>query len=268
LEVIYIKIINNIILGKVLKKVMVITFFISTTVCFTPIAGYSPDENSKPEIQIFSEIEKKPSNLQSSDGNYDQNFQIRENKSDKKTRNKIKKHTLKEKLAVAENNNKDNVIENTESNTESKEITRSDEAENNNNDNVIENTESNTESKEITRSDEKEDISEDEKYDFKIGGKKFKYKISGSVTAYTEVKGKKTSTGITAQVGIVAVNPKIIPYGSTLVIVFANGTKKILQAQDTGGALRNNKCVADIYMNSYEECINFGRKKADIYVAI
>lgn len=91
--------------------------------------------------------------------------------------------------------------------------------------------------------------------------------VCGSATAYTASRGAKTSTGATPVEGVtVAVNPKIIPYGSK-VRVETNDGKVLFNgiAQDTGGALRRGSAVVDIYMDSTRKCFQFGRKNVKVY---
>lgn len=57
----------------------------------------------------------------------------------------------------------------------------------------------------------------------------------------------------------IAVDPEVIPYGS---IVIING--KEYKAQDTGGAITGNRI--DVYFNSHEDALEFGRQTADIYL--
>lgn len=91
--------------------------------------------------------------------------------------------------------------------------------------------------------------------------------ISGSATAYTASRGAKTSTGVTPIEGVtVAVDPRHIPYG-TPVRVETNDGKVLFKgiAQDTGGALRKGSAIVDIYMNSTDKCLKFGRKNVKVY---
>ena len=91
--------------------------------------------------------------------------------------------------------------------------------------------------------------------------------ISGSATAYTASRGAKTSTGVTPVEGVtVAVDPRHIPYG-TPVRVETNDGKVLFKgiAQDTGGALRKGSAIVDIYMNSTDKCLKFGRKNVKVY---
>lgn len=89
--------------------------------------------------------------------------------------------------------------------------------------------------------------------------------ISGSSTAY--YGGGTTASGRPAAVGYVAVNPKVIPYGTKLYIVATDGTVYgYAIAADTGGFVNDGKTVVDLYMNTYEDCVQYGRKNVNIYV--
>ncbi len=100
-------------------------------------------------------------------------------------------------------------------------------------------------------------------------GETLQYKkvLNMTATAYTTERSsdKVTATGQVARVGLVAVDPKVIPLGSKLYIVAANGKSWCYGkavAADTG--VRGNKI--DLFFNTYNECISFGRKKATVYV--
>lgn len=91
--------------------------------------------------------------------------------------------------------------------------------------------------------------------------------IEGTACAYTAKSGAVTATGTTPKIGTVAVNPKIIPYGSKLFIVSNSGyVYGYAIAEDTGGDLLNNTILVDLYMNTREDCLNFGRRNVKIYV--
>ena len=86
------------------------------------------------------------------------------------------------------------------------------------------------------------------------------------LTAYCPCKscsdnwGTQTSTGATATEGrTVAVDPKVIPYGTTLII---NGIEYI--AEDCGGAIKGNKI--DIYFESHKKALEFGIQYTEIFV--
>lgn len=72
-----------------------------------------------------------------------------------------------------------------------------------------------------------------------------------------------TSTGTVPQQGTIAVNPKLIPYGTELYIEgYGYGV-----AEDTGGALRKYDGYAiDIYMDSYEEAMAWGVQYIEVQI--
>lgn len=92
--------------------------------------------------------------------------------------------------------------------------------------------------------------------------------LSGRSTAYTAYDGAGTASGRPAQVGVVAVNPNVIPYGSELYIVSRDGSLVYgyAVAGDTGSALMNGHALVDLYMNTYEDCTNWGSVDVDVYV--
>lgn len=92
--------------------------------------------------------------------------------------------------------------------------------------------------------------------------------VTGSGTAYTAPAGSLTATGVTAYHGGVAVNPNIIPYGSKLYIVSTDGSfvYGYATAVDTGGALMAGTAIVDCFYNTYNECVNFGRRNVNVYI--
>lgn len=97
--------------------------------------------------------------------------------------------------------------------------------------------------------------------------KNYKTVLEGKACAYTAKPGAKTATGTIPKVGTVAVNPKIIPYGSKLFIVSNNGyVYGYATAEDTGGALMKNAIIADLYMDTVEDCYAFGRRNVKVYI--
>lgn len=63
-----------------------------------------------------------------------------------------------------------------------------------------------------------------------------------------------TSTGAKAQRGVVAVDPKVIPYGTYMYVPgYGYGI-----ALDTGGAIKGNKI--DLFFDTVEEANNWGRR--------
>ena len=70
-----------------------------------------------------------------------------------------------------------------------------------------------------------------------------------------------TSTGTVPKWGTIAVDPKVIPYGSKVYIPQFN---KTFIAEDCGGAVKGN--IIDIFMGSEAECYKWGRRTIDIYI--
>lgn len=90
--------------------------------------------------------------------------------------------------------------------------------------------------------------------------------VSGSSTAY--YGGGTTASGRPAKVGHVAVDPNVIPYGTKLYIVATDGTVYgYAIAADTGGFVHNGtNTVVDVYLDTYDECVQWGRRNVNIYV--
>ena len=89
-------------------------------------------------------------------------------------------------------------------------------------------------------------------------------------TGYYAPYGAGTATGRLAQVGYVAVDPKIIPYGTKMWIVahykdtgFVYG---YALAADTGGAMLSGKNFVDLYYDTYYECVLNGLRRVDVYI--
>lgn len=59
----------------------------------------------------------------------------------------------------------------------------------------------------------------------------------------------------------IAVDPKVIPYGS---IVYIPEYKALFKAEDTGSAIKGKRI--DIFLSNEDECKEFGRKNIRIYV--
>lgn len=92
--------------------------------------------------------------------------------------------------------------------------------------------------------------------------------LSCKATAYTTQRQswKKTATGTTARVGAIAVDPKVIPYGTRMFIVSADGsiTYGVATAEDCGGSIKGNRI--DLFFDTYNECISFGVRTCDVYL--
>ena len=75
-----------------------------------------------------------------------------------------------------------------------------------------------------------------------------------------------TASGMKAQYGVVAVDPKVIPLGTKLYIESTDGKYVYgdAVAGDTGGAIKGNKI--DLFMNTRQDCLNFGVRQVNVYV--
>ncbi|MFW6047653.1 MAG: 3D domain-containing protein [Candidatus Woesearchaeota archaeon] len=103
-----------------------------------------------------------------------------------------------------------------------------------------------------------------------VDGKNVNY-MYGIATAYTpNMKGinsdsnpSVTSIGMEAKNGIIAVNPKVIPYGSQVMIIH---DKTVIRgiAGDTGGAMRQNPAQVDILMENHKNALKWGKKDVHI----
>ena len=87
-------------------------------------------------------------------------------------------------------------------------------------------------------------------------------------TAYTHTDAGCdfiTSTGTTVRWGTVAVDPRFIPYGTRMFIVASNGSYiyGLAMAEDCGGDIKGDRM--DLYMPTYEQCMEFGRRTCTVY---
>ncbi len=89
-------------------------------------------------------------------------------------------------------------------------------------------------------------------------------------TGYYAPYGAGTATGRLAQMGYVAVDPKIIPYGTKMWIVAHDKSTGFVYgyalAADTGGAMLSGKNFVDLYYDTYYECVLNGLRKVDVYI--
>ena len=101
---------------------------------------------------------------------------------------------------------------------------------------------------------------------------------SGDVLTYThsdtfeatsycraDVGGHRTATGTKAREGAIAVDPRVIPYGTRMFIVSKDGhyIYGVATAEDCGGAIKGK--IVDLFYESYDKAINFGRRNVTIY---
>ncbi len=97
-----------------------------------------------------------------------------------------------------------------------------------------------------------------------VNGYSYSKVITAKATAYCD-KGK-TASGIQSKVGVVAVDPRVIPLGTRLYIESTDGSWSygVCLAGDTGGLIKGNR--VDLFYDSYNECIQFGRRSCNIYI--
>ena len=85
-------------------------------------------------------------------------------------------------------------------------------------------------------------------------------------TAYTTggKVGTRTASGTTVRVGVVAVDRNVMPLGTKVYVVSNDGeyVYGFGVAEDTG--VRGN--IIDLYMDTYNECIQFGVRDCTVYV--
>ena len=87
-------------------------------------------------------------------------------------------------------------------------------------------------------------------------------------TAYTHTDegcDMVTATGTTVHWGTVAVDPSRIPYGTRMFIISNDGSYVygIATAEDCGGDIKGDRM--DLYMPTYEQCREFGRRRCTLY---
>jgi len=87
-------------------------------------------------------------------------------------------------------------------------------------------------------------------------------------TAYTHTDygcDLVTATQTTVHRGTVAVDPRYIPYGTRMFIVSNDGSYVygLAVAEDCGGDIKGDRM--DLYLPTYQECIEFGRRRCTVY---
>lgn len=92
--------------------------------------------------------------------------------------------------------------------------------------------------------------------------------VQFKTTAYTKTDegcDDWTATGTYARVGAVAVDPKVVPYGTRMFIVSNDGEYiyGIATAEDCGGGVKGNHI--DLYFDTDAECWEYGVRSATVY---
>lgn len=95
----------------------------------------------------------------------------------------------------------------------------------------------------------------------------YKSKMIARATAYT-YSGHNCATGVAPQPGYIAVNPKVIPYGTKLYIKSADGSivYGYAVAADTGGFAKRYPNGIDLFMASKSACFSFGVRNMEVYI--
>jgi 3D (Asp-Asp-Asp) domain-containing protein len=87
-------------------------------------------------------------------------------------------------------------------------------------------------------------------------------------TAYTTERqvNKINAIGNIARVGTIAVDPKVIPLRIEVFVTSRNGTwvYGLARTEDTGGKIKGN--IIDLYFDTWDECIQFGRRTGYLYI--
>ena len=86
-----------------------------------------------------------------------------------------------------------------------------------------------------------------------------------TATAYTtgyDGVGTVTASGTAVHVGTVAVDKSVIPLGTRMYIVAGGIVYGLAVAEDTGV----KGSTIDLYYDSYDECIQFGRRSCTVYL--
>ena len=95
----------------------------------------------------------------------------------------------------------------------------------------------------------------------------YTHRSTFKATAYcrTDVGGEHTSTGTRTRVGAIAVDPKVIPYGTRMFIKTQDGSYiyGVATAEDCGGAIKGKRL--DLFYETDAECRRFGIRYCDVY---
>jgi len=93
---------------------------------------------------------------------------------------------------------------------------------------------------------------------------KYSYYVDVKATAYSDNVGSITATGRHVELGIIAVDPKVIPLHSKVYVIGNYGDYGVCDAQDVGGGIKGNRI--DIYLKYEDVCRQFGVRQMRAYV--
>ncbi len=92
----------------------------------------------------------------------------------------------------------------------------------------------------------------------------------GKGVAYTSKSGGKTASGHVAEVGYVAVDKKVIPFGTEMYVISADGKYVYGHciAADVGNFKYTDESsiIVDVYFNTENECKQWGKKNVVVYI--
>ncbi len=88
----------------------------------------------------------------------------------------------------------------------------------------------------------------------------FREAIYMESTAYSPLAGSHTASGTEVSVGLVAVDPSVIPLGTRL---YVEGYG-YAYAADTGGAIKGDRI--DLFFDSEWQCEQWGRRTVKVYI--
>ncbi len=95
----------------------------------------------------------------------------------------------------------------------------------------------------------------------------YSYYIDCVATAYGKADGSGniTATGSQVREGVVAVDPRVIPFGTKMYITGNYKDLGVCYAEDTGGAIKGNRI--DVWMDAtLQEMLQFGRRNMRVYI--
>ncbi len=92
--------------------------------------------------------------------------------------------------------------------------------------------------------------------------------IKGKGSAYTAEAGTTSATGRVLSVGVVAVDPDVIPYGTRLYITSADGryVYGYALASDTNSVVESGEALVSLFYDSDSQCKAFGSRDVNVYI--
>lgn len=91
----------------------------------------------------------------------------------------------------------------------------------------------------------------------------YSYYIDVVATAYTHT-GNLTYSQTVAEVGVIAVDPRYIPLRTNVYVIGDYGDYGVCRAEDIGGGIKRHRI--DVFLDTEEECVQFGRRDMRCYV--